>query len=64
MDKKIHITMLAQEAMGAKLALKWLESPQPEIDGKRPFDVWEEPEAFVILERTLLRMKGLPKIRP
>jgi uncharacterized protein (DUF2384 family) len=55
--------MLAAEAMGAKAALKWLESPQEVLDGKRPVDVWDDPEAFIIIERTLLRIQGLPKMK-
>ena len=60
MEKQISITMLAQEAMGSKGALKWLETPHEALEGKRPLDVWDDPEAAQIIERILLRMKGLP----
>ena len=63
MKQRIAISMLAAEVMGAKAALKWLESPQDVLDGKRPLDVWEDTEAAIIIERTLLRMQGLPKTR-
>jgi uncharacterized protein (DUF2384 family) len=63
MEHRIKLSVLAAEALGAKAALKWLESPQEVLDGKRPVDVWDDPESIVIIERTLLRMQGLPKIK-
>lgn len=63
MDYRLKLSILAGEAMGAKAGLKWLESPQEVIEGKRPVDVWDDPEAFVILERALLRIQGLPKMK-
>jgi uncharacterized protein (DUF2384 family) len=63
MKHRFSITLLATEVMGAKAALIWLDTPHEALDGKKPFDVWDTPEAASMIERLLLRMKDLPKMK-
>lgn len=57
MEPRSSIALLATEVMGAKAALEWLDTPHDALDGRKPFEVWDDPAAASEIERLLLKMR-------
>jgi len=59
MENRTSIVLFAVEVMGANAALRWFDTPNEELEGQKPSDIWDTDEGAHRIRRVLTNIKAL-----